>query len=245
MPVSVGGNGLRSVRFAKRFIRHAGQDFASRFLAYSTYYSGPEVKRLLGLHGGDSSPFIGVEALVNAWHLRDTEDLVDRMTYVDLKYYLPGLGLAYVDKASMAASVEVRVPLLDDRLVDLVARIPGGLKVSGFRTKRAFRGAVRGVVPEVIRKRPKAPFAAPLRSWIANGSLPMLHDLLSPALLRRRGIVDPQLVERMIAEHMQGVEDHSLRLWALLTLEVWIQEFIDVHRGGPEEHGLISAEIEA
>jgi asparagine synthase (glutamine-hydrolysing) len=127
----------------------------------------------------------------------------------------------------MAASVEVRVPLLDDELVDLVAKLPGNLRVTRAETKRVLRRAVRGRIPSAILSRPKAPFAAPIRSWMGDGCLPMIQDLLAPSRIRSRGLVDPAMVERMVMEQNRGEQDHSLRLWALLTLEVWMQEFID------------------
>jgi asparagine synthase (glutamine-hydrolysing) len=149
------------------------------------------------------------------------------MTYVDLKLYLPGLNLAYMDKASMAASVEVRVPFLDEILVRLASRIPGEGKVSGTKTKIALRQAVQGKVPEPILTRPKAPFAAPIRSWLAGDLSEYVNDLLSPSRVIGRGILSPGVVHRLLREHATGREDHSLRIWALLTLEVWLTEFFD------------------
>lgn len=227
LPVSVGGVGLRSVRFAKKFLQHAGRDFLDRFLGYSTYYTGAELDELLGRSPVPGQEHLGLESLVRAWEGRLSGDLVDRMTYLDLKFYLPGLGLAYADKASMAASVEVRVPLLDDEVVDLVAKLPGHLRVTRAETKRVLRRAIRGRIPSAILSRPKAPFAAPIRSWMGDGCLPMVQDLLAPSRVRSRGLVDPAMVDRMVDEQNRGEQDHSLRLWALLTLEVWMQEFID------------------
>jgi asparagine synthase (glutamine-hydrolysing) len=227
LPVSVGGVGLRSVRFAKKFLQHAGRDFLDRFLGYSTYYTDSELGEFLGFGPVPGREHLGLEPLVRAWEGRRTEDLVDRMTYLDLKYYLPGLGLAYADKASMAASVEVRVPLLDDEIVDLVAKLPGEFRVTRTETKRVLRRAVRGRIPSAILNRPKAPFAAPIRSWMRDGCLPMVQDLLAPSRVRSRGLVNPAMVERMVVEQDRGEEDHSLRIWALLTLETWMQEFID------------------
>ena len=149
------------------------------------------------------------------------------MTYVDLKYYLPGLGLAYMDKASMAASVEVRVPLIDDAVVDFVARMPDEFKVRGRRTKVLLREAMRGRIPDAILNRPKAPFAAPIRSWLRRDLSDMIEAYLNPNRVAARGLLSPDVVQRTIREHRSGRDDHSLRIWALLTLEVWMQEFLD------------------
>jgi asparagine synthase (glutamine-hydrolysing) len=146
---------------------------------------------------------------------------------VDLKYYLPGLGLAYMDKASMAASVEVRVPLIDDDVVDFVARLSDSYKVQGLRTKVILREAMKGRIPDAVLRRPKAPFAAPIRTWLRRDLAPMIAECLSPSRIKARGLLNPAVVRRMLQEHQSGREDHSLRIWALLTLEIWLQEFFD------------------
>ncbi len=228
LPVSVGGTGLRSFRFAKKFLRHASAGYFDRFLGYSTYYDAPELEELVGGDPRDATdPYLGVHPLRAAWDSRDSGQNVDRMTYVDLKYYLPGLALAYMDKASMAASVEVRVPLIDDDVVDVMARLPDRFKVQGLRTKIVLRDAMKGRIPDAILRRPKAPFAAPIRSWLRRELAPMVAEDLHPGRVLARGLLNPAVVRRLILEHNRGFEDHSLRIWALLTLEVWMQEFFD------------------
>src|SRR6185503_18549540 len=170
---------------------------------------------------------IGVRPLWEAWQKRDTGQTIDRMTYVDLKYYLPGLGLAYMDKASMAASVEVRVPLLDHSVVDMVARLPDSAKIRGLRTKVLLRDAMKGRIPDAILRRPKAPFAAPIRSWLRRDMNEMVSEYLGPGRILARGLLNPAVTQRLLLQHRRGLEDHSLRIWALLTLEVWLQEFCD------------------
>jgi asparagine synthase (glutamine-hydrolysing) len=228
LPVQIGGVGLREVRFAKKFLRYADHDAFDRFLGYSTYYDAVELQELLG---GDPSQDVdqyrGLHPLKTAWDSQGSADLITRMLYLDLKYYLPGLGLAYMDKASMAASVEVRVPLLDDEVVDVVSRLPADLKVKGMSTKVVLREALRGKIPEFVLKRPKAPFAAPVRSWLKGPLAPMVAEFMRPSSISARGLLNPAVVQALILEHNRGAEDNSLRLWALLTLEVWLQEFID------------------
>ena len=228
LPVLVGGVGLRGMRFAKKFLRYADDDVLDRFLGYSTYYDASELRSLMGGDAGSGvDRYIGLHRLRASWDSRASEDLINRMLYLDLKYYLPGLGLSYMDKASMAASVEVRVPLLDDNVVDVVSRLPGHLKVQGMATKVILRHALRGRIPDVVLSREKAPFAAPVRSWLRGPLAPMVGDLLNPVRVGARGLLDPILVQRMVEEHDRGAEDHSLRVWALLTLEIWLQEFFD------------------
>ena len=94
----------------------------------------------------------------------------------------------------MAASVEVRVPLLDDELVDLAARIPSRLKLKGWRRKYIFKSSQEGTLPRAIVWRRKAGFGAPIRSWLAEGADPLVADLLSEETIRRRGLVRPETV---------------------------------------------------
>jgi asparagine synthase (glutamine-hydrolysing) len=86
---------------------------------------------------------------------------------------------------------------------------------------------MRGIVPDPILYRRKAPFSAPVRSWLRRDLAPLIDDLLHPRRLKDRGLLDPGMVQRLVAEHRSGEEDHSLRLWAFLTLEFWIQQFLD------------------
>ncbi len=228
LPVAIGRTGLRSLRFSKKFLRHGSGSLFDRFLGFSTYYDAPELEELLG---GDPETAvdsnIGVHPLWEAWQKRDTGQTIDRMTYVDLKYYLPGLGLAYMDKASMAASVEVRVPLLDHSVVDMISRLPDSAKIRGLRTKVLLRDAMKGRIPDAILRRPKAPFAAPIRSWLRRDMNEMVSEYLGPGRILARGLLNPAVTQRLLLQHRRGLEDHSLRIWALLTLEVWLQEFCD------------------
>jgi len=228
LPIRVGGTGLRPVRFLKRLMEHASKPTLSRFLGYSTYFSARERAELIESPAVPlSDELAGLTALRDAWHARGTDDVVDRMTYLDLKFYLPGLGLAYVDKASMGASVEVRVPLLDETVVDLAARLPGSYKIAGARSKIVFRESVRDLVPRDILRRPKAPFFAPVGTWLRDGLRPVANDLLEERRVRSRGLLRVDGVKRLLREHATGQMDHGLRIWSLLTLELWMQEFVD------------------
>ena len=228
LPIRVGGTGLRPARFLKKWMEHAAKPTLSRFLGYSTYFTATELAALIETPAVPlSDELAGLTALRDAWHARGTDDLVDRMTYLDLKFYLPGLGLAYMDKASMGASVEVRVPLLDEAVVDVAARLPAAYKVAGTKSKVIFRESMRDLVPHEILRRPKAPFFAPVGTWLREGLAPVTTELLHERSVRSRGILRPDGVQRLLREHASGQSDHGLRIWALLTLELWMQEFVD------------------
>jgi asparagine synthase (glutamine-hydrolysing) len=137
------------------------------------------------------------------------------------------LNLAYSDKLSMAASIEARVPLLDNEVVDFMRRIPPSLKLRGYNQKYLLKKAMEGILPQEVISRRKAAFGLPVRSWLRNELREMLGDLLSPKRVRERGLFRPEVVSRIITENETGVRDHTLSLWSLLTLELWQQTFID------------------
>jgi asparagine synthase (glutamine-hydrolysing) len=153
------------------------------------------------------------------------------MLYVDTKIFMTTLNLTYNDKMSMASSVEVRVPFLDRELAEFVAwKVPPKLKLKGFfnpTTKHIFREAMRDVLPREVLQQPKAGFAAPVDYWLAHDLNEMVNDLLSVERVRNRGLFRPEAVQRFIDEHRSGRKDWSMQLWQFLTLELWMQAFLD------------------
>ena len=195
---------------------------------FSSYYTTTELQRLvtpeLGAALGDYDPLARHRAYLDATAGLDE---LSRLLYLDHKTFLPCLNLTYTDKMSMAASVEVRVPLLDDELVALAARIPSSLKLHGTRRKYVFKKSQERVLPRNIVWRRKAGFGAPVRAWLSGDLAPMIADLLSEETVSRRGLVDPGAVRRLIDDNASGHADTSLQLYALLTLELWHQTFVD------------------
>jgi asparagine synthase (glutamine-hydrolysing) len=211
-----------------KFMRAAGLRPAERYLTFSSYYTTTELADVVApqlaaeLNGHDPL------AIHRAYLERDTGgDELSRLLYLDAKTFLPCLNLTYTDKMSMAASVEVRVPLIDDELVALAARIPSNLKLHGWRRKYVFKRSQEQALPREILWRRKAGFGAPVRSWLERDLAPMMDDLLSTDTLRARGLVDPAAVQKLRADNVAGVADNSLQLYALLGLELWCRTFLD------------------
>jgi asparagine synthase (glutamine-hydrolysing) len=127
----------------------------------------------------------------------------------------------------MASSTEVRVPLLDDDLVELSGRIPADLKLRRFDRKFVFKRSMEGILPHEVIWRPKAGFGAPVRAWLSGDLKPMVNELLGPERVRERGLFDPGEVQRLVQANDAGTEDNAMRIWTLLTLELWQQTFFD------------------
>lgn len=211
-----------------KFMRGAGRPPIERYLSFSSYYTTTELSDLivpeLARELGDYDPLARHRSYLG---VNTGGDELNRLLYLDAKTFLPCLNLTYTDKLGMAASVEVRVPLLDDDLVALAATIPSDLKLKGWRRKYIFKKSQAGILPRDVIWRRKAGFGAPIRSWLVKDLAPLVDELLSPETLRRRGIVDPAVVARLRADNAAGEADNSLQLYALLSFELWHQTFLD------------------
>ena len=140
--------------------------------------------------------------------------------------YLPDDILVKVDRMSMACSLEVRVPLLDQGVVEFMAQVNKNQKYTQFNNKILLRELARRYLPEKILERPKQGFAIPLAGWLQKELKPMLREVLAPARLQRRGLFDGAHVGQMIGRHSEGRRDYSQQLWALLVLELWFEKHL-------------------
>ena len=211
-----------------KYMRASGLSPDDRYLSYLTYHPDDELRALLAPDVAEQVAGHDPRAGHRAHLFRATgfEEL-SRLLYLDAKTFLPNLNLTYTDKMAMAASVEVRVPLLDDEVVAMTARIPAALKLRHGRRKHIFKRSQEGRLPREIIHRPKAGFGAPIRSWLVKDLSPMIEDLLSESTIRERGLVDPAMVSRLRAENTAGEADYSLQVYTLLCLELWCRQWVD------------------
>ncbi|MBI1850094.1 MAG: asparagine synthase (glutamine-hydrolyzing) [Planctomycetes bacterium] len=154
-------------------------------------------------------------------------DAIDRALRTDLSLYLPDDILAKVDRTSMAASLEVRVPLLDHRVVELAMSIPSAWKMKGLRRKAILRRAVRGLVPDAVLRRGKEGFSAPMKSWLRGDLRGVVDDALSDRAVSSRGLFQVERIRELVAEHQRERADHSHRIFALTLFELWCRRYLD------------------
>ena len=220
LPVAFRGRGLRYARWAKRFMTFAELAEEPRFRRSYTLYDPPE---LMNLISPDLARYVDQVIGEHAEIYHDTvlSDQVNRMCLADSRMFLPGLNLAYTDRASMAASVEVRVPFVDPMVAQAAFSIAGRDKIRRRQGKAALKRAAEGWLPREIVYRPKASFSVPLRAWVSGDLREMIGDLLVAGELVRSGMIRRAPLARLIEEDSAGREDRSKQIWQLLTLELW------------------------
>ena len=220
MPVAAGGRGFRYARWAKRFLTFCELPEEAAFRRSYTLYDAPE---LAALTSPDLTSCVDqvIDQHLEIYGDNTLTDHVNRMCLADSRLFLTGLNLAYTDRASMAASTEVRVPFVDPLVFRAAFSLPGTDKVNTRTGKLALKEAARRWLPDEIVDRRKASFSAPLRAWIAHDLRGLIDDVLVSGELVETGFVSRPALDTLIAEERAGREDRSKQIWQLLTLELW------------------------
>src|SRR5204862_5611738 len=191
------------------------------YLGYGTYFTDETKQRLYTDNLRDATR--GLDAYVahrNYFARVKNAAPLNQLLYVDLKTFLPCLNLITTDKTSMAANLEVRVPFLNRQMIEFTARMPPKLKLSGFKGKYILKRAMEKLLPNDVVWRKKAGFGAPIRSWLRGALRPLVNELLSDEVVRKRGLFRPEEVKRLIDLHLSGREAFSLQLFQLLNMEL-------------------------
>lgn len=157
---------------------------------------------------------------------------VSWMMYIDQRTYLPDDILVKVDRASMAASLEARVPFLDHRLVEFAARLPLTLKLRNGQGKWLLRQVLFKYVDRRLFDRPKQGFGVPLAQWLRGPLREWAEDLLSADALAASGMLDPVPIRRAWDEHVRGQRNFHYPLWVILMFQAWLRRASPVIPGG-------------
>ncbi len=150
------------------------------------------------------------------------ESLLQQLTYLDTKLFLPGLNLLYSDKAAMATAVETRPPLLDIEVVEFAFRVPDHYRIKGTMQKYLLKRAAEAYVPREVLYRPKAPFATPLIAWMSGPLGDRLQYWYTECSGRHHDYLNATEVLRLLDEHRRGGANHAHLLWACLVIAEWL-----------------------
>jgi asparagine synthase (glutamine-hydrolysing) len=220
------GSRMREGAKGRNFMLHHGLAGWDRYLDAGAFFRERARQELL--HEDVLTQVENDDPLREAhkWLARQTGSWLSAAQYLDLHSYLPLDILTKVDRMSMAHSLEVRVPLLDHKLVEFAATIPPELNLSGGSGKRLFKKAMRSILPDEVIDRPKRGFAVPLASWFRGELEGFARDLLLSSRCRERNILNPAYVERLLDLHRAG-RPLDFQLWTLISFEMWCRTFVD------------------
>jgi asparagine synthase (glutamine-hydrolysing) len=152
-------------------------------------------------------------------------DLVELLTRIYARTYLAEDILTKADRASMAASLELRAPFMDPHLVSFITSLPSPYKLHGSETKRVLRRAAAAWLPATVLNRPKKGFGIPVARWLSTNLRDLVGDLLGESRLRRQGLFQPSAVATLLDDHWSGRRNNRKGLWTLLMFQLWYDRF--------------------
>ncbi len=209
---------------ARRFVDNARRDPVTAHASWRVIFTEAMKEHLYanGAHATHDS----LALLRDYFDGYPENDMLNRFLYVDTKVSLVDDMLTKVDRMSMANSLEVRVPLLDHRLVEWMAQVPSRYKVRGLTLKYLFKQVARELLPKELVERRKAGFHVPIPAWIKNELRPLIAQQLGPETVARQGIFDPAYVQQLLDAHQSGRENYSRNIWGLLIFSLWYDRYI-------------------
>ena len=212
----------------KNFLRHVARDDNGRYIDSISLFHDDEKRALFSADVRAALGRASAQASL-ATHFDRFSELSphSRMMRFDFETYLPEDVLTKVDRMSMAHSIESRVPLLDNEVIDLAASLPASMKIRNGRRKHILKEAIKGLVPDHILNRKKQGFGVPLGVWFRGGLTDVFADVLGSSRTRQRGYFQQPFVDRIVHEHLSGRRDRTLQLWQLLVFELWHRQYVD------------------
>ena len=210
---------------AKATLQELGRDSIEAYFSSVSICSDELRNRLFASNlRHELQGYNAAEVLTSHMTQCNSEDALSRVQYADFKTYLPGDILTKVDRASMANSLEVRVPLLDHTLVEWAAELPSNLKLHGREGKYIFKAALAPYVGKTILYRPKQGFAVPLAAWFRGPLRHRMAEMPCARALRASGLFDMATVKTLLDQHQAGERDHSAALWSLSVFEAFLRQ---------------------
>lgn len=211
------------LRYAREFISHSSLPPQQQYQAYVRLFDAQARAGLLAAPPSSPAP----DPLAAAFARVDAADFVNGLMQVDLETQLPDDLLLLTDKMTMACSLECRVPILGNAMVDLALRLPSSLKIRNGRLKHLFKSAMADLLPPETLGKAKRGFGAPMGAWLKKELRPLMQLTLSPEVVARRGLFRPAAVSEAMALHESSRRDYSDHLQCLMNLEIWSRIYLD------------------
>jgi asparagine synthase (glutamine-hydrolysing) len=219
LPEDTAGN--HSLRRAKVFVNSLLKPQAEMYDDWVAYFSDLEIHDLLK----DSNSY--EHNVRDTFYEVNTNDLLIRSSLTDLTTFLPSNLLAYGDAMSMANSFEIRMPLIDHRIVEFMTSLPGHFRIQNGVTKYLMKRLLKGKIPDSIINKPKLGLNPPMGIWLKKELRPLMNEYLSRSSIEKRGLFNYSPIRKIIDEHDLGKRDRSLHIWSLIVLEEWFRQYID------------------
>lgn len=213
---------------AKRFVAGAEGSVQERYHNYASVYGADEIHKLLhrdGREGGGAR--VSETAFAQAFSRTGSHDPLTQMMFCDLAVYLPDDLLVLSDRLSMAHSLEVRAPFIDQHLLEFSATIPSHMKMRGLTKKYLLKKAFAPILPASILSRKKRGFSVPLAAWLRGALRPVLVEWLSETRVKRLGVLNERYVANLVSEHLTCRHNHENKLWLLLMFSMWHQMYLE------------------
>jgi len=221
--------GSRFAKRAKRFIQGSGLSDDEAYLSWVSLLSSDVRENLFSSDvTEDTVSILGDSFMRERLTSSGTADLLlDRVNMLDVEGYLPEYQLTYMDRMSMATSLEVRAPLCDYRLLEYATSLPHQYRLKGTTTKYILKDVAKKWLPTEIVDRKKVGFDSPIGQWFKDELAGFLGSFMSRENIEKSGLFNPDSVQSLISAHMKGEKDYSLQLWSLLSVEVWYRMYIE------------------
>jgi len=218
-------DGHYTVNHMKRFVRSSGVSADTAYFGYISRLN----PSLQGSLFADTNRFSQhhescrelVLSYFNSPNVHDTQDSLNRVLYCDIKTYLPDDILTVTDRMSMYHSLEVRVPYVDNKVLEFCATIPPELKLKWLRKKYLLKKAVAPILPKAVINHRKQGFVGPMTRWLQTDLKQYVLETLDEKNLKKHGLFNDQTVKRIVYEHFTGKEIHDTLIWSLVIFQKW------------------------
>lgn len=211
---------------ARRFIQGMELPPEYQHFLWMGYFNDFEKRQLFQAPIRDQFPDSSMTPVQEVVDTLTERELVDRIMHLDMVFFLENNGLFQADRMTMAASLEARVPLLNNSLVDYVSALPATLKMQSGQLKGLLRSALQAHLPNRILKKPKKGFGPPISQWVRQAFKDVIPKMFDRKRIDDQGVFVYPEIKRLLSEHQSRRADHGRKIWALLGFQLWYEGFI-------------------